>query len=202
MSINTLLISDQIIKERTSIHGNIDPKLLYPDIKYAQDIWIKPVLGTALFNKIQALINGVTPSNINDAVWSDYKDLIDTYIIDALMNFTLSKLPLTMGYQFWNKGVVRKHGENTELPTMTELVDLSNEYRSRGEYYANRLKLFLIDQSGRLGKYIEYRQPGSTIDTVTPEQRQFSSPLYLGDTDGRDNPWQNPGGFTGQPYHD
>jgi len=38
MSQNVLLISDEILKDRTAVHGNIDAKLLYPEIKTAQDI--------------------------------------------------------------------------------------------------------------------------------------------------------------------
>lgn len=199
MSKNILLISDTILKERTAIHGNIDPKLIYPDIKYTQDAFIKPVLGTALFDKLQALVAAGT---ITDASNSDYKTLIDDYLIDTLIYYTLSELPVNISFQFWNKGVVRKQGENTELPTMSELVDVANRMKSRAEYYANRMKLFIIDQNSRLQKYPEYTQPGSTVDTITPEQRNFTLPVYLGDSDGRDNPWCNPGGFNGQPYHD
>jgi len=198
MSVNTLLISDVILKERSIVHGNLDPKLIYPDIKYAQDVYIKPVLGTALFEKLQTIIADNTI--VTDGSLADYKYLVDTYLIDALIYFTLSLMPTSTSYQFWNKGVVRKQGENTELPSMSELVDIANGYKNRAEYYANRMKLFLIDQSGRLSKYPEYRQPGSTVDTVTPEQRNFTNPVYLGDS--YKDPWCNPGGFNGQPYHD
>lgn len=199
MSLNILLISDIMIKERTAIHGNIDPKLIYPEIKYAQDAYVKPVLGTALYDKLQSTISD---SSISDPVNADYKLLLDEYLVDALIYYTLAELPVNISYQFWNKGVVRKQGQDTDLPTMSELVDISNRYKSRAEYYANRMKLFIIDQSSRLGKYQEYTHPGSTVDTITPEQRNFTMPVYLGDSDGRDNPWCNPGGFNGQPYHD
>lgn len=199
MSLNILLISDTMIKERTSIHGNIDPKLIYPEIKYAQDAYVKPVLGTALFNKLQTTISD---GSISDPVNADYKLLLDEYLVDALIYYTLAELPVNISYQFWNKGVVRKQGQDTDLPTMSELLDISNRYKSRAEHYANRMKLFIIDQSSRLGKYQEYTNPGNTVDTITPEQRNFTMPVYLGDSDGRDNPWCNAAGFNGQPYHD
>lgn len=199
MSLNILLVSDAMIKERTAIHGNIDPKLIYPDIKVAQDMYILPILGTALYDKIQTIINDGT---ISQPANSDYKTLLDKYIADALIYYTLSELPTTISYQFWNKGVVRKQGDSTELPSMSELIDISNKYKNRAEFYANRLKLYCIDQSSK-GKFSEYRNPGNSIDTITPEQRAFTMPVYLGDTDNkRDNPWCNPGGFNGQPYHD
>src|SRR5690242_15664146 len=94
----TLLVSDEMIIERTAVHGNIDPKLLYPDIKVAQDMYIHPALGTALYNKLLADVAGVGPAG-------NYKTLIDKYIVDALMWYTLAEMPLTLSYQFWNKGV-------------------------------------------------------------------------------------------------
>ena len=198
MSVNIITMSVLMMKERTSIHSNIDEKLIYPDMKYVQDSLIKPVLGTALFEKIQTLIAAGT---ITDLANADYKYLIDTYIVDAMMYFTLSKLPMSMGYQFWNKGVVRKTGDNTELPSMSDLIDISNEYKSRGEYYANRLEKYLLSQAGlNPNKYPEYYQPGNTVDTVYPSRNEFTSPIYLGDD--RDNPYCNPGGFNGQPYKD
>lgn len=195
MSANILLISVAMLKERTAVHGNMDEKLVYPDIKYAQDAFIKPILGSALYDKLQALVKA---NEIGVSGNEDYKNLLDEYLVDTLVYYTLASLPMSSSFQFWNKGVVRKQGQDTELPSMSELVDIANNYKSRAEYYANRMKLFLLDQTSRLQKYPEYVQPGNTIDTVTPSQRQFTMPIYLGD-DG-DNPWCNEMGFNGQPY--
>lgn len=198
MSENILLISDTMIKERTAIHGNIDPKLIYPDIKVAQDMYIMPLLGTALYNKLLVIISDGTI--ISNALLINYKNLIDKYLIDALMYYTLSELPTTISYQFWNKGVVRKQGQDTDLPSMSELIDLSNKYKNRAEFYAQRLRLYVVQNAGSPnGWFTEYLNPGSTIDTVTPEQRAFTMPVYLGDDR---NPYQNRSGFNGQPYHD
>lgn len=197
MSANILLISAKIIKDRTTVHGNLDDSLILPDIKFAQDAFIKPVLGTALYEKLQSLVSDNTISTSPNA---DYKLLLDEYLIDALIYFTLAELPVGISYQFWNKGVVRKQGQDTEVPTMAELMDISNRFKSRGEYYANRMKLFIIDQNSRLSKYPEYTNPGNRVDTITPEQRNFTMPVWLEDPEGRDNPWCNRGGFNGEPY--
>lgn len=200
MSKNILLISDTMIKDRTAIHGNIDPKLIYPDIKYAQDVYIAPLLGTALYNKLLSSVSDGTIST--DANLVHYKELIDDYLVDALIYYTLAELPETLSYQFWNKGIVRKQGENTELPSMAELVSIGMKYKSRAEHYGQRMRLWIVQNAGSPnGWFPEYLNPGSTIDTITPEQRAFTMPVYLG-AEGRDNPYCNPGGFNGQPYHD
>lgn len=198
MSLDILLVSDTMIKERTQIHGNIDPKLIYPEIKFAQDSKILPILGSALYNKLQAIISGGTITQIANV---NYKNLIDKYLVDALIYYTLAELPVNLSYQLWNKGVVRKQGENTDLPSMNEIISIGKGFLNKAEWYANRMKLYIIDKAPTM--FPEYLNPGSTIDTVTPEQRTFTMPMYLDDFDGhRDNPYCNRGGFNGQPYRD
>lgn len=178
MSKNVLLISDEILKDRTAVHGNIDPKLLYPEIKVAQDMFIHPILGTALYNKI------ITDINASGTTTGDYKTLLDDYIIDPLMYYVLSGLPAGISYQFWNKGVIRKQGDSTELPTMSELIDISNHYRQRAEWYGERLTKYL-KQNANDDFLPEYLQPGDGIDTIIPENSAFTMPIYLGGYNGQ-----------------
>jgi hypothetical protein len=173
MSQNILLISVDVLKDRTNIHGNIDEKLLYADIKVAQDMYIFPLLGTALYNKIQAYISA------ND--WTggaDYKTLLDSYLIDCLVWYTLSESPETMSYQITNKGVVRKQGDNTQLPSMSEIISLADTYKKRAEFYANRARLYL-QQNAPL-KFPEYLNPGSGIDDKRPIHTTYTSGMWLG----------------------
>jgi len=173
MSKNTLLLSVTILKERTAIHTNIDEKLLYPEIKAAEDIYIHPILGTALYNK---LISDITNTGTTTGA---YKTLLDDYILDALINYVLAELPEAISFQFWNKGVLRKGGDTTETPTMAELVDIANKYRIRAEWYAQRLSKYLLTVASTT-VLPEYTQPGSTLDTIVPETNPFTMPIYLG----------------------
>jgi len=193
MSLNILLVSDTMIKERTAVHGNIDPKLIYSDIKVAQDMYIHPILGSSLYNKLLTLINS---TDIALTINANYKILLDKYLVDAIIYYTLSELPTTISYQFWNKGVMQRTDSNASTPSMSELIDLSNKYRHRAEFYATRMRDYLRQNAPVM--YPEYLNPGNTVDTITPEQRAYTMPVYLGDD--RHNPFCNPGGFTGQPY--
>lgn len=191
MSANTLLISDTMIKERTSIHGNIDPKLIYPDIKVAQDMYIHPLLKTALYEKLQTIISNDTINTV--PALAAYKALLDNYIVDALVYYTLADLPTTLSYQFWNKGVVRKQGQDTELPSMSELYDVGKKYGHRAEFYANRLKKYLQEKASTL--FPEYLNPGNGIDTISGDTDAFTVSVYLGpDHDCDCNEFNN------QPY--
>lgn len=170
------MMNVQMLKERTAIHDNIDEKLIYPEIKAVQDLFILPLLGTALFNKMLTLISSNT---INDAGNADYKGLLDDYLIDTLSNYVISELPLGLTYQFWNKGVAAKTTDNSNTPSMSELFDVASKYKRRAEEYAQRARLYLRQNAPKL--FPEYITPGSGVDTVIPERQGFSNPIYLGD---------------------
>ena len=81
MSSNTLLITVQQLKERTSLHSNVDEKLVVPDIKYCQDAYIMPLLGTALMAKLQDQIEALPTGKPS----GDYLTLWENYLLDALI---------------------------------------------------------------------------------------------------------------------
>lgn len=181
MSLNVLIMSVDMLKQRTGIHSNTDAKIIYPEIKAAEDLYIEPILGTALYDKIIGDINASgSPQG------SDYITLVDRYILDTLQNYVLSTLCLVASFQIWNKGLLRKTGEDTEAPTMSDLVDISNFYKNRAEIYANRLMKYL-QQTASTTVLPEYLQPGSRIDTIAPADNTFTIPIYLGDPEEKIN---------------
>lgn len=173
MSANTLLISVDMIKARTPVHDNIDEKLVFPVIKVAQDMRIHPILGSSLFNKIVSDVG-------SGSITGEYKALLDEYIVDALVWWTLADLVMDISYQTWNKGVIRKQGDSTEVPDFSELDSLRNIYRSRGEYYAERLRLYLVANS-KPDFIPEYYNGNTAINDLNPAGRAFEMPIYLGD---------------------
>jgi hypothetical protein len=177
MSKNVLMISVSMLKERTAIHDNIDEKLIFPEIKAIQDLYILPLCGSALFNKLITTIDNGTITS--DATLVNYKLLLDDYLIDTLCNYVVSELPLGLTYQFWNKGVAAKTTDNSSQPSMSDLFDVASKYKRRAEEYAQRARLYLRQYSPTL--YPEYITPGSGVDTVIPERQGFNNPIYLGD---------------------
>ena len=173
MSLNILLITDELIKDRTQVHGNIDPELIHPDIRVAQDMYLHPLLGSALYNKISDDFNSAT------GLTGNYATLYNLYIVDTLMWYVLAELATSLSYQFWNKGIVRKQGSDTELPSYDELMAVQNKYKQRAEFYANRLRLYLKENAATM--FPEYLNPGSGVDAIYPDNKTFSMPVYLGD---------------------
>ncbi len=128
MSKNTLFISVQSIKDRTGLHANVDEKLVLPEIKTAQDMYILPALGSALYNELQTAVDTATYTQLQTT-------LLDDYIVDCLIYFVMSELPQGLSFQFYNKGLLRKTGENQESPSMQDMIDVANRYKARAEFY-------------------------------------------------------------------
>lgn len=168
---NTLFIGATTIKERTAVHSNIDDKSIMSEIKTAQDMYILPALGSALYTRLQ---EGIEQANLTIQETA----LLDNYVTDTLVYFVLSELPVGLSYQFYNKGLVRKSSDNTDVPSMEDLVDVANRFRSRAEFYKQRLIKFLRANSTM---FAEYSNPGSGIDVIIPERDGYQASMWLGD---------------------
>lgn len=175
MSRNILFISVDTIKDRTGLHFNVDPKLVYPDILFAQDAYILPVLGTALYDKLQTDIE-------NKQLACPYETLLNDYITPCLVYQVMAELPMALSYQFYNKGVVKKTGEGQTEPSASELTEVAQRYNSRAEYYRQRLVKYLKQQSSQ-NVFPEYLNPGSGVDTVVPDNQAYTISVWLGDDD-------------------
>jgi hypothetical protein len=173
---NTLFISVSTIKERTGLHANVDDKLILPEIKTAMDMYIHPLLGSALYERLQ---DGIDNNNLT----ADEVALLDNFVTDTLIYYVLSELPTGLSYQFYNKGLVRKTSDNTDQPQMQDLLDISARYRKRAEFYAERMVKFL-KQNAAQGKYNLYLNPGSGLDAIHPDNSAYSTTIYLGDCEG------------------
>jgi hypothetical protein len=171
MSLNTLFISVQSIKDRTGLHANVDEKLILPEIKTAQDMYIMPALGSTFYNRLQAGING---NNLN----ANEQSLLNNYVTDCLIYYVMSELPMGLSYQFYNKGLIRKSGENQENPSMQDMIDVANRYRTRAEFYKQRLIKYLRQNNTMFPEYLNYT---SGIDTILPDLEGYTSSLFLDD---------------------
>lgn len=177
MSQNILFISAQLIKDRTVANDNIDDKLIATSIKYAQDVYIHPILGTALYDSLlDKISNGIV-------LESDETILLDRYIIDCLLYYTLSELPMNLGYKFHNKNVLSKGAEGAQNPTMLELLDLAQWYRDKAEYYEQRAIKYLREKEST-NTFPLYANYGNGVDSVRPKRSGYSTSIYLGEDDG------------------
>jgi hypothetical protein len=170
MSKNILFISEQKLKDSSMLSDNIDPKQLLPTVKAVQDRYIHTMLGTGLYEKLQNDI-------LNDTVAGDYKILLDEYLTDALIWYTLSEMPMHLQYKMVNKGVVTRTGEAIQVSSFNEVQALMDNFRGWAQWYAERTIDYLCANSERFPEYIN---PGSKSDTIHPDVTQYTCGIYLG----------------------
>lgn len=171
MSKNIIFITEQTFKERTGASNAIDGKQLFPMIKVAQDIHIQPVLGSTLYLRLQ---EGIDDNDLNN----DEKNLIDNYITDALIWFTMSMLPMVMGYQLFSKGFLQKTSEESNTPSRADLELIESKYKSMAEFYNKRMIKYLQEN---YELYNEYLNPDSGVDVIFPTKQGYSCPIFIGD---------------------
>jgi len=169
---NICFINVNTIKERSALHTNVDDKLIISEIRDAQNMFVMPLLGSNLFLRLQEGID-------SDDLTADEINLLDNFITDALVYYTLSQLPSGLSYQFYNKGMIRKSSDNTDVPSASELVDMSERFMTRAEFYGKRLVGELKQHAGE--KYPLYLNPGTGLDTIHPDREPYKSSIYLGD---------------------
>lgn len=168
-----LLISAADIKERTGLHNNVDEKLIHPEIMTAQDMYILPALGSALYNRLQ---QGVEDDDLGE----DEDKLIDEYIVPTLVYYVLSELPMGLSYQFYNKGLVRKTDNGTQEPSAQEILDVANRYRSRADYYRQRMIKYLKAEAFN-NTFPEYKDTSGRDDDIYPSNEGYSPSVWLGE---------------------
>jgi hypothetical protein len=157
-----LLISEDTIKKSTTINGNVDVELLLPYIKVAQDIHIHQLLGTDLYDKIQADITA-------DTLLGVYKTLVDTYIQPVLIHYSLYECLPFLSYKIMNKDIVRKISETSSAASLEDIKYLRNIVKDTAEYYSERLVDYIKDNTTL---YPEYNT--NTGSDLPPKETYFS----------------------------
>ena len=181
MSLNILFITTSLFKERTGASNAIDDKQLFPMIKVAQDIYIQPTLGSTLYKRLQS---GIDANNLNN----NEKLLLNEYVTDSLIWYTMSMLPMVMGYQLFSKGFLQKTTDDSVTPSRADLELIEQKYKSMAEFYSNRMVKYL-QENYKL--YYEYLNYGMGLDVIFPEKKAYTSPIYLGGADENKRGWLN-----------
>lgn len=124
-------LSEQRIKDFTTVLGNVDAKLIAPLIMSAADQWVKPRTGTHFFNDLLNKYNAQTLS-------ADEKTLV-TAIQNSLMWRIAAELVITTSSQITNKGPQEQNGINSNASDITKLGMLTAHYGNKADFYDARI---------------------------------------------------------------
>lgn len=132
---DALWINETYLMENSVIYDNVDMKVITPSILFVQKTYVKDLLGTKLFDVVQAEINAQTyTTRITNLL---------TILKDAIMYRVMQDATSEMVYKWMNKGIVVKTGDNAQAVTPQIIEDIENKNRIKAETFDNRVRAFL-----------------------------------------------------------
>ena len=99
-----LFISQDRLKTSTALNYNIDTEYLLPFVKISQDKHLQAILGTKLYEKLEAEIQAGTLAGA-------YKTLVDDYIQDALVHYAIVEALPFISYKIANGSITQKNSD-------------------------------------------------------------------------------------------
>jgi len=165
----TLFITVDFLKQTTIIEQNIDEKVVRETIVEAQDLFILPLLGTALFDRVV--------DEVGTTVSADIKTLLDDHIQRTLKWYVLVELTDFITFRYVNKAVMQKSSDNSSPIDSIDSTRMKGLLRNKAEVYADRMSLFLCEESV---KFPEFNNAGNRADTIKPKRRVYETAIYLG----------------------
>ena len=162
---NVLLVSEQRMKQWTSLDDNIRIDVLTPSIIQAQDIYIQDTLGTKFYKRLKA---GVIANDLTTNESTFLKD----YVGPCLIQYSLYLLLPNLKYKMVEAGIVNGTSEETQATTLDEMKYLRESALDTAQFYNQRMLEYLQDNPGM---FVTYNNPGT--DGMTPNK---DTPYFSG----------------------
>lgn len=137
---NVLLVTEQYIKTNSGLDENVYGKFLIPAIREAQEMGLQTIIGTALYDKVCAM---VADGSIHDDENWDYKYALDKHFQPYLMYMTIASLIPVIGTKITNLGTVVTNDEHTVNLSKTDRDGLVDYYEQRSTHYARAMQKYL-----------------------------------------------------------
>ena len=156
---HTLYISATRIKKDTALGGSVDDNIIMPYILLAQDMFILPVLGTDLDNKLKSDIQG-------GSLTGAYKTLVETYIQPALVQFAFQELAPFLRLRFVNNAIVIMGAtDQSDSASYEDIKPLIDRSKDAGEFYRQRLIDYIRNNTSSFPEYST--NTGADLDPTT-----------------------------------
>jgi hypothetical protein len=166
-----LFISEERLKDSTTIGLSVSPELLLPYIKQAQKLSIETRLGSNLTNHLKTLIVAGT---VNDAGNEAYATLLNDYIAEVLPSYALHLAIPFLRYKIENGNIYSKTSETGTALTTEEAQQLRNEVLNTAEYYMERMVDYICNNTSSFPEYST-----NTGADVTPDSNSYYSNMNL-----------------------
>lgn len=168
-----LFISRNDIIKNTPLQGAIDADALLPFVNTAQVKYLKNLLGTVLYEYLQAQIIANTVGSLS----AYYQDLLDDYIKNTLIWYSAVEYIPFSSVQFKSNGSVKQQSEQGVAPSKSEIDYLLSKALNNADYYALRLQNYLVAYSNEIPQYLE--SVGNQTQIYPDQTNQYFSGIQL-----------------------
>lgn len=159
------IISCNYLKSNSTIPLNLDDAYLNRAILESQNIDIQRMLGSFLYQRIINDISGNTLAG-------EYKILVDQWITPTLLYYSIYRSLTQIYVKIMNTSVVIKKENETANSVEYKMIEkLKEQYLDIAEFYAEKMKNFLLSESSR-GGYYEYNNIIADVNNIMPEKGQ------------------------------
>lgn len=176
-------ISETKLKEYSNIDQNTDSGSLRQAIRTAQLINLQETLGTSLYNKLTDLVD---TGEITGSTNSNYRTLLDDYVVDVVIQYSLFYALDDFIYKFMNVGLVQGSSEQGTPLDINTFKMIKNSARDRAEFFDNRLREHLFNNDNLYPAYetstTDGTLPGANTDGII-SSIVLDTPMYSNDYD-------------------
>lgn len=166
-----LFISEEYVKSNSVLDENIDVKTIRPTIYDCQRDYLKPILGTDLYDKLISDISGST-------LTGNYLTLVNDYIAECLLKWVVFEFNIVGLYKYRNKSVSKQNSENSQPVDYTEQRYLMDYWQKKAETRSQDITDYLCANSDLFPEYLS----NSDDDDLYPNAYNYSTSIYLGDS--------------------
>ena len=168
-----LFITRNDIIKNSPLQGAIDADALLPFIRTAQDKYLKNLLGTVLFEYLQAQIVAGTQGNLS----AYYQTLLNDHIKFTLLWYACVEYMPFANIQFKSNGAVKQQSEQGVAPSKNEMDYVLQKASDNAQYYALRLQNYCIAYSNNLPQYLQ--SVGNQTQVYPDQTNQYQINLVL-----------------------
>jgi len=145
-----LFIDYDDILHYTTISGNIDVFKINPHIYNSQILYLEPILGSDLYDKIKNLISGNTMTSILNP---NYYTLLTSYIIPSVVFHTMELFIPFNSFEIADGGMSQHNPSNASYSPFDDIDRIVAKYRTIGTKYDDKLSKFLCENSELFPEY-------------------------------------------------
>jgi len=167
-----LFISEERLKDSTTIGLNVDVNLLSPYLVQSQKLYVETKLGTDLNEKLKSLIIAGTVNSV--PANAAYATLLNDYIAELLPSYALYMALPFLRFKIENGNIYSKTSETGNALSTEEAQHLRNEVLNTAEYYMERMIDYIRNNTASFPEYST-----NTGSDVNPDRNSYYSNMNL-----------------------